>query len=371
MGIRKEADNNAEEVGKSEGPEKIKKKDKEDRPLLNLLIDVGIAFLIVVMIMVSIYLYTQNWPPVVVVESNSMQHSDDVSIINVIDTGDLVFVKKTYGKNDIVSYMEGKRIGHEQYSGYGDVIVYRKNGYDDITPVIHRAIIWLEWNITTNNSFNIPELKHHRLGVDWNVTSGPRRWYDLRGTVQLMNIGHEHVTLSINLGAIITSYAARGLEYNHSGFVTLGDHNGASYDQTNLRDQHDAQGNYLGPGNSGLPVEPIKPDWVIGKARGELPWFGAIKLYIEDEDSNDGKGADGVPENSWTMLYMSLILIFAIPIGIDVFLIIWERKKAKREKPEDTEEEKDIIKKENENEDDWEFDDEEEDNKDEAKDDMN
>jgi hypothetical protein len=85
--------------------------DKEEkRPFVSafwdIMKDVIIAFIIVLIIIGSIYIYTGNWPPVVVVESDSMQHSDDESFLGVIDTGDLVLVKSIDSEDDVVSYMK-------------------------------------------------------------------------------------------------------------------------------------------------------------------------------------------------------------------------------------------------------------------------
>jgi signal peptidase len=302
--------------------------DEEEKPFMaatwDILKDVAIAFIIVILIISSIYIYTGNWPPVVVVESDSMQHSDTESFLGVIDTGDLVLVKAINGRGDIISYMEGLRIGHETYGEPGDVIIYHKNGYDDITPVIHRALIWLEYN-ETGNSFDIPELENdfHDSGPDgdWYVLSGEPRWYNLTGSIVLRNIGYDNQNVIINLGNILSSYNNPNIE-PHSGFITLGDHNRGNYDQNMLPDGH------------GGRVRPIRPQWVVGVARGELPWFGLIKLYFQDNTITER-----APSNSFTMLYVSLILIFAIPITIDIILIIHERRKDKSQKKEDDEEE--------------------------------
>ncbi len=300
--------------------------EEEKSPFMSALWDVGkdviIAFLIVILIIGSIYIYTGNWPPVVVVESDSMQHGE-LSYLSVIDTGDLVLVKEIDGEDDVKSYMEGMRKNHKTYGEYGDVLIYRKNGYTDITPVIHRALIWVEYN-ETGDSFDIPELKHHDAGPteDWYVVGGEQRWYDLSGTIVLKNIGYDHQDVSISLANILNNFDSQGVE-PHSGWITLGDHNRGNYDQAMLPDEH------------GGRVRPIKPEWVVGKARGELPWFGLIKLYFQDDTITER-----APENSWTMLWVTLILIFAIPISIDIVLILYERRKEKKEGEKETDQSK-------------------------------
>ncbi|UCG70387.1 MAG: S26 family signal peptidase [Thermoplasmata archaeon] len=321
-----------EEEGEEEGEEKeIKEglKDKEEKKekrlflstLWDLAKDVIIALIIVIIIISSIYIYTGNWPPVVVVESDSMQHSDDESFLGVIDTGDLVLVKSIESEKDVITYMKGKRIDHETYSEYGDVLIYRKNGYSDTTPVIHRALIWLEYN-ETSNSFDVPELKHHETPDEWEVLGGANRWYNITGILLLKDIGYDNEDVRIDLNNIFNTYAIQGVE-PHSGFVTLGDHNLGNYDQNMLPDDHGAR------------VRPVRPDWVVGKGRGELPWFGLIKLWFSEETRDE---AEGAPSNSWTMLFITLVLIIAVPIAIDILLILYERKKAKREEEKEAEE---------------------------------
>src|SRR3989441_7677195 len=46
--------------------------------------DLLVAAIIVVVFLAAIYLYTGVWPPLVVVESSSMQHSDGASFLGVI-----------------------------------------------------------------------------------------------------------------------------------------------------------------------------------------------------------------------------------------------------------------------------------------------
>src|SRR5436309_14754819 len=53
--------------------------------------DLIVAVFIVVMFLAVIYAYVRVWPPLVVGESSSMQHSSLVSFLAVIDTGDMVF----------------------------------------------------------------------------------------------------------------------------------------------------------------------------------------------------------------------------------------------------------------------------------------
>ena len=129
--------------------------------------DVGIAIGSVIIVFLLTFAYSGNWPPMVVIESGSMEHEDNplypeprYSHIGIIDTGDLVVVKKAE-KKDIVTFLEGKKTDYKKYGDYGDVIVYYKNGIETyngqpVTPVIHRAMAWVD--VLENGTYYIPEI---------------------------------------------------------------------------------------------------------------------------------------------------------------------------------------------------------------------
>src|SRR5437899_8632681 len=96
--------------------------------------DLLVAGIIVVIVLVGIYVYTGVWPPLVVVESQSMQHSGTESYFGVIDTGDMVFQQAAPNRADVVTYLEGRASGYATYGDYGDVIIFRHAS--DPTPVI-------------------------------------------------------------------------------------------------------------------------------------------------------------------------------------------------------------------------------------------
>ena len=67
--------------------------------------------------------------PLVVVESNSMIHSEEGEV-GSIDAGDLVLVNSPQRTEHIVTYVEsmqeGNRYGYESHGMPGDVIIYQK-----------------------------------------------------------------------------------------------------------------------------------------------------------------------------------------------------------------------------------------------------
>ena len=64
----------------------------------------------------------------------------------------------------------------------------------------------------------------------------------------------------------------------------------------------------------------MKLEWIDGVARGEIPWFGLLKLWIS------GPTPTSVPENSKTDLFIAIGLIIGVPILIDVAGFVLERK---------------------------------------------
>ncbi|MDN7024820.1 signal peptidase I [Methanoculleus sp. FWC-SCC1] len=151
-----------------------------------------------------LYLVAGTWPAVVTIESESM-----VPHMNV---GDLVLVvdKDRYGQ--LTTWAEGNLTGYTSFGDYGDVIIYRPNGAEDVHPIIHRAMIYLEAS---------------------EVSASP----------------------------LAQAYADP-----HGGYITKGDNN-PTIDQ----------GMYFG--GIGV-VEPVREEWIVGKALFAVPLVGYIPLHI-------------------------------------------------------------------------------------------
>ncbi len=289
--------------------------------VLGFIRDVAVSAAIIMLLLVGLFIYTGNWPPLVVIESNSMQHGDD-SEVGVIDTGDLVLVKETDNEDDIISYVEGMSKGYKTYSQYGDVIIYRKNNNKD-TPVIHRPVLYLGLNKSTDSSFDIPALGKLKYGLDadWYLKpDDPGRWWNLgrEFTIAINNYGYSKIEITINLNNIHNKcFSDRAY---HSGFVTLGDHNGNSIDQGNL----DA---------GAEKVRPVQPEWIIGKARGELPWMGVAKLWLSENNNP-------IPRTSRYMFIVVIIAVLCLPIVIS-FIASATKKAIKGRKKDDQAESED------------------------------
>lgn len=293
--------------------------------LRGLLRDILIAIAIVVVIFAGIFAYTQVYPPLVVVESSSMQHGDDVSSIGVIDTGDLVLVQAAPTRSAIVTWIEGRVTGYETYGDFGDVIVFRKPTVPtDPTPVIHRAIMYVVPNGT--DAYDVPDLR--------NLPSS--QWEGIRrggAPVQGEPLALERVTIhgmgwQRNLGIAfdLLAFAQNPALRSRSGYITMGDNNAYNSCTTSLD-----------------PCEPFRPydqGWivphgnVIGRARGEIPWFGLLKLTLDPGKSSgkccDGWGDPRAPRNSWDSLAIALPLVFGSPFLVEAAFWAWGKYVAPR-----------------------------------------
>lgn len=273
-----------------------KSSQKSDSVLL-FLRDAGIALLFVVLVLLAMYAYTGLWPPLVVVESNSMMHeTDNLSHIGTIDTGDLVLVRDIGAVDDIDTYVEGFVFGHKTYGDFGDVVVYRRDGSDTQTPIIHRAILYIEYN-ADGHCYLAPALQY-LPAEKWSTTNPTDTWDRLTSTVMIYHVGWNDVTVTIDISHFIP--------YRASGFITKGDHNPTIDQMASNR--------------------PVDVTWIVGKARGEIPWFGLLKLWATDTLGSEA------PENSVRNLWISIGVIVVVPIGIDVAITYKEKKEIARKK---------------------------------------
>ena len=129
-----------------------------------------------------------------------------------------------YEDTGIVTAEIGDDTGYEKFKQSGDVIVYRPDGSDLETPIIHRARFW--------------------------VGDG-ENWYD--------EANPEFLAGADNCAELANCPAP------HAGFITKGDAN-PQYDQV---------------GVSAIS-EPIRPSWVIGTAEFRIPWLGWVRLAFSE-----------------------------------------------------------------------------------------
>ena len=199
--------------------------------------------------------------PIVVVESGSMMHCSNGFVpygrdcdtrfarLGTIDPGDLILVKDVDGPGD-VDTRAGE--GRSHYGRPGDVIVFRPDGLTSAqgrTPVIHRALFYLQVN--DDGTFTIAE-----LGL-----SHVRDLDDPRIQELGLSAGYASTVRDDRLDPFCGP-AGPG----RSGFITRGDNNPAA-----------DQGAHTGIANC-----PVQAEWILGEARGEIPWLGLVKLYATD-----------------------------------------------------------------------------------------
>jgi signal peptidase len=210
-----------------------------------------------------------------------MHPDEPVGRIGTIDAGDMVLLVKVNTKDDVIP--RGTELGgayanpgYYHYGDYGDVIIYRPYGKTDRDQIIHRAMCWIELNE--------------------------------EGTYTVQEYGIENDN-SITIPEL-------GLEVyrpSHSGFITKGDNN-----------RYSDQASYLCD-------EPIKVEWISGKARSELPWIGTINLLFND--LFNGKSTVGnVPQDSLICLVLLIAGLVSIPISLDVYDYYKSKKKEKSRK---------------------------------------
>ncbi|WP_440766493.1 S26 family signal peptidase [Natronorubrum sp. DTA7] len=188
--------------------------------------DILSSVAIVAVIGLLLFALSGVWPPLVAVESGSMEPD--------MERGDLIFVigEDRYvgddpaGDTGIVPLENGVENGHERFGQPGDVIIFHPNGDERQTPIIHRAHFWVEED---------------------------ENWVDTKADEEI--IGD---TTCADLQTCPAS---------HDGFITKGDANNG-YDQQ--------YGSFNEPQS-----EVVDPDWVTGKARFGIPWLGYIRLTFD------------------------------------------------------------------------------------------
>ena len=176
--------------------------------------------LAVAMVGLLLFAVSGVWPPLVAVESGSMEPN--------MQKGDLVFVMEehrfspeyTHTDTGVVPLQTADEHDYWKIGGYGDVIVYEPYGNSGQTPVIHRAMFWV------NKSEN---------------------WYD--------EANPAYVDAS-------SCDALSNCPAPHAGFITKGDNSATNdyYDQA-----------------KGIS-SPVKPSWIRGTAEYRIPWLGWVRL---------------------------------------------------------------------------------------------
>ncbi len=199
--------------------------------------DVAASLAIVAVVALLLFAVAGTWPPLVAVESGSMEpHLERGDLVIVVDEGRFAGDGAATGTG-IVTHEWGEETGYERLGNAGDVVVFRPNGDPRETPTIHR--------------------------VQFRVEEG-ERWVETKADPAFVN------------GA--TCDQLPSCPAPHDGFVTKGDANPA-YDQVP---------------RSGADTTVVKPEWVRSKAIVRLPWLGEIRLAVDSVRSLLGVGPAAV-----------------------------------------------------------------------------
>ena len=250
---------------------------KSEDEKISLVRDIIVALLAVLLVLIILWTYTGQWfaAPMVAIESGSMEHPDSpFGRYGTIDAGDMVLVVNVDSHDDLIAH--GENFGGAQalgdpdnfyYNDWGDVIIYKPLGRDDVSQIIHRLMCW----------------------VDVYEEDGQKRFtIEDYGVINVSTINIPELGLRNSKPA-----------WTHSGYLTKGDNN-------NVIDQI-----------SDICPQPVKLSWITGKARLEIPWLGTINLLFEDI-LNGKNTVSNVHEDSIISLAIVIAILIAIPILLDL-----------------------------------------------------
>ena len=189
--------------------------------------DVLTSVLIVGAIGALLFAASGVWPPMVAVESGSMEPN--------MERGDLVFIadndrfvpdgaiEEDGRTTGIVPADVAEQRSRTKFGGHGDVVVFMPNGNTGQTPIIHRAMFWVE------------------TGENWHDRANTEA---IGGAADCEELNH--------------------CPAPHAGFITKGDNEltNANYDQV-----------------SRLSA-PVRPEWVVGTAELRVPYLGHVRLLF-------------------------------------------------------------------------------------------
>jgi len=297
----------------------------EETSSVQLLIrEVLLAGGMIVILIFALYAHTGSMPPLVVVESSSMIH-DKEGEVGSIDAGDLVLVHDT-SIDSLVTFAEAtdkshRSYGYESHGMEGDVVIYKKNG-EATTPIIHRAILRVIPNEAihaSNQSECASDVSYDSEWiVDGKIGACVSTW-DVPGT-NVTNV----TSITLAFDGLQSGYydcdrmVHAGVEEylmiyewvpSHSGLLTLGDANRCSVDQGAAA----VNGSSGLRTNDGSTLGPVRDSWVVGRAGGEIPWLGSVKLMV----SGTGPGLEFVPSSSMLYLFLCIGGILLMPVIID------------------------------------------------------
>lgn len=181
--------------------------------------DVTISIIAVFLLGGYLFLLSGVWPPMVAVESGSMEPNMEINDLVFVMDSDRFQPSQAHENTGVVTAESAE--GYTSFGDAGDVIVFAPQGNEERTPIIHRAMFWVE---------------------------ADENWFDRADDGHIGNANS-----CDDLGACPAP---------HDGFITKGDANN-NYDQT------------------GNQFDPVKSGWVIGTAEVRVPGLGWLRLQFQ------------------------------------------------------------------------------------------
>jgi signal peptidase len=212
----------------SDPPPTAEPDDDEPEPILK---EVGISIVAVLLVGVYIFMISGVWPPMVAVESGSMEPNMNVNDLVFVMDNERFQPEQAQNGTGVVTAREGRETDYRQFGGPGDVIVFNPNGNNGRTPIIHRAMFWVQ---------------------------DSERWVDRANPEYL--------------GGAETCEEVAACPAEHAGFITKGDNN-PTYDQ--------AGGDQYRTGVRVQQFDPVKPEWIVGTAEIRIPRLGWLRLRFQ------------------------------------------------------------------------------------------
>ena len=224
-----------------------------DNKVVSILREFLWVIIVVGAIAALLFAVSGTWPAVVTIESESM-----VPHMNV---GDLVFVVQADRFGQLQSWTEGKESGYTKFGDYGDVIIYNPNGgtktpipfIGGAHPIIHSAMVFEEPGSTLVAYVNPSGGKH----TPTSYIPITKDNFTAQGSII--------PSPDLDLGFIVPLNSTD----THGGYITKGDNNWRS-------DQGSGLSHYTSLG----AIEPVKPEWIVGKALFTVPLVGYLPLNI-------------------------------------------------------------------------------------------
>ncbi len=182
--------------------------------------DIVMSVLAVVLLGLFLFAMSGVWPPMVAIESGSMSPNMEVNDLVFLMEPDRFQPDEAQAGTGVVTAAAGSEASYDSYGDSGDVIVFAPNGNENTTPIIHRAMFWVE------------------EGENWCEQAESQ----YLGSLQ----PDDDACIAPN-----------------DGFITKGDNNNR-YDQASLQADR-----------------PVKPEWVVGTAEARIPGLGWFRLRFQ------------------------------------------------------------------------------------------